>query len=429
MRPLRPGEPLLFYTDGLIEGRTFPGGVRSPGWTDVLRVHTEPAQALIGRLVAPLLPQVVQSALEDDVTALVVVPPAELQFDLPSREGEEIAAAARAADFARRHGPTGRADDVATAVGEACLNALSHGNRLRAEARARVRLAAQMAPATARCGAGACPVGRRGGRQVSAAGHPSLPRPHVARPALVARVLEHRVTLLRAPAGYGKTALLAEVLNGGEGILNADADRGILHVCEACGRLAQGPPDVPRILAVDHIEALAGDSADWGALDRCVADLPPGCRLVLAGRAVPPLPALTRLRLSGDLLVLGARELRFTDEECARLLELLGRTGQAEAALAEEWPVALRLLALDGAGRPGADPADRESRLGEVMAYVAREIAQEAGELRLLADLSVIDDWNQEAVSGLLECAGAAPCPRGGVRRPGCTAAAAGCGG
>lgn len=155
------------------------------------------------------------------------------------------------------------------------------------------------------------------------------------------------------------------------------------------------PPDAPRILA--------GDPDAWSALDRCVAALPPGCRMLLAGRAVPPLPALTRIRLDGDLLALGPRKLGFTPEESAALLARLGAAGQAEAALAEGWPVALRLLALDGAGRPGADPADRESRLGEAMAYVAREVAPAVGELRLLADLSAIDNWNQEVVSGLLE--------------------------
>lgn len=44
----------------------------------MLREPAEPTRELIGRLVAPLLPQVARSALEGDVTALVVVPPAEL---------------------------------------------------------------------------------------------------------------------------------------------------------------------------------------------------------------------------------------------------------------------------------------------------------------------------------------------------------------
>ncbi|WP_374712994.1 ATP-binding SpoIIE family protein phosphatase [Symbiobacterium terraclitae] len=139
---LRPGVPLLLYTDGLIEGSAFPGGVRPAGWTDVLQNPDEPAGVLVERLVAPLLPQAEQGSLEDDVTALVLVPPAELHLALPSRQGVELEAAARAAEFARRYGPAGRADDVATAVGEACLNAISHGNRLRAETAVRVRLAA-----------------------------------------------------------------------------------------------------------------------------------------------------------------------------------------------------------------------------------------------------------------------------------------------
>ncbi|WP_374712996.1 BTAD domain-containing putative transcriptional regulator [Symbiobacterium terraclitae] len=259
---------------------------------------------------------------------------------------------------------------------------------------------------------------------MNAAELPAVPRPHVARPALVAQVLAHRVTLLRAPAGYGKTALLAEVLradwgaaqgsarlSGDTGSVYVDATSGIDRVQAAFERLTLQPPEATRILAIDRIETLAGDAAAWSGLDRCVAGAPPTCRLILAGRAVPPLPALTRLRLTGDLLVVGAGEMRFTDEECARLLELLGRADQGELALADGWPAALRLLALGTAGGPGSDSSARESgaaerisAAAEVMAYVSREVAPAAQEdVRLLSDLSVIADWTPDALDQLLE--------------------------
>lgn len=69
--------------------------------------------------------------LADDVTALILISPPEVRLALPSRYGSELIAAEHAARFAQQNGISAWADDVATAVGEACLNAITHGNGLR----------------------------------------------------------------------------------------------------------------------------------------------------------------------------------------------------------------------------------------------------------------------------------------------------------
>lgn len=137
--PLAPGEPLVVYSDGLVEGCDYPGGARKPEWACG---PGQPAEALIGRLMAPLDDRLKQGALEDDVTVLVLIPPAELSFELPSRDGAELEAAELAGRFAREHGPASRAEAVATAVGEVCLNAITHGNGLRAEVPVQIQLTA-----------------------------------------------------------------------------------------------------------------------------------------------------------------------------------------------------------------------------------------------------------------------------------------------
>lgn len=141
--PLAPGEPLLLYSDGLIEGGSRPA---EEAWTwlaDVLRKpHSDPDR-LLDLLMAPLRSRVEQAKLQDDVTLLVLIPPpAELVFELPSQDGAELDAARRAIRFAQDHGLAHVADDIGTAVCEACLNAIAHGNRFDATLPVRVRLTA-----------------------------------------------------------------------------------------------------------------------------------------------------------------------------------------------------------------------------------------------------------------------------------------------
>jgi serine phosphatase RsbU (regulator of sigma subunit)/anti-sigma regulatory factor (Ser/Thr protein kinase) len=140
--PLGPGEPLLIYSDGLIEGSDFPGSVRAPGWMEALTDPLQTAETVVRRLMEPLRTRIEQGTLQDDVTALMLIPPAQLSLELPSRDGAELEAAEAAGRFARAHGPAGRADDVATAVGEACLNAVTHGNGLEAELPVQIHLTA-----------------------------------------------------------------------------------------------------------------------------------------------------------------------------------------------------------------------------------------------------------------------------------------------
>lgn len=149
---LASGEPLLIYSDGLIEGNDPSGRAGGPNWAAALGEPPitaappgEPprtAAALIARLMAPVSDRMEQGALYDDVTLVALIPPAVLDLAFPSRDGAELEAAAAAARFARSHGPADRADDIATAVGEACLNAIEHGHGFRAELPVRIRLVA-----------------------------------------------------------------------------------------------------------------------------------------------------------------------------------------------------------------------------------------------------------------------------------------------
>ena len=77
-----------------------------------------------------------------------------------------------------------------------------------------------------------------------------------------------------------------------------------------------GPDEVLLVLDDYHL-------VDSGPVHESVAflleNLPPGLRVVVSGRADPPLP-LARLRARGQLAELRAADLRFTAEEAAALL-------------------------------------------------------------------------------------------------------------
>lgn len=219
------------------------------------------------------------------------------------------------------------------------------------------------------------------------------PRPRlVSRPRLIERLEEglgYDLVLISAPAGFGKTTLLGEW---------ARRDRPGVHTCWVS--LDEGDNDPVRffdyvVLALQRFQPHLGDKVlSWlhspqpppvrsvlGALandlvglseDLVLAlddfqfvtspelhdgvtflldHLPPRVHLLIATRADPPLP-LARLRGRGQLLEIGADDLRFTVEEAAGLLrELSGGDLAAEhvAALTERtegWAVGLKMAAL-----------------------------------------------------------------------------------
>jgi LuxR family transcriptional regulator, maltose regulon positive regulatory protein len=102
---------------------------------------------------------------------------------------------------------------------------------------------------------------------------------------------------------------------------------------------------------------------DSGPVHESVAflleNLPPGLRVVVSGRADPPLP-LARLRARGQLAELRAADLRFTPEEAAALLSetagpaLPGTAVAALVARTEGWPAGLQLAGLSLRGHADA---------------------------------------------------------------------------
>jgi LuxR family maltose regulon positive regulatory protein len=228
-------------------------------------------------------------------------------------------------------------------------------------------------------------------------GRPTL----VPRPRLTER-LEHgvkgKLTLVSAPAGFGKTTLLADWAAGSAAggqpaawvsLDQADNNPALFwsYVISALGMVRSGvgqralalvgspqPSPIEWVLTglINEINAIQGDVAlildDYHVIDaqpvhNAVAflldHLPPHAHVVVASRSDPPLP-LARLRGLGELTELRASELRFTPGEAAAFLNEamgLGLSAADVAALearTEGWIVGLQLAALSMQGREDA---------------------------------------------------------------------------
>src|ERR671937_1938957 len=219
-----------------------------------------------------------------------------------------------------------------------------------------------------------------------------VPRPRLTE--RLARGAESKLTLVSAPAGFGKTTLLAEWLAAAPADapsaawLSLDASdnqpasfwtyliAALQTVAPGLGAgaiaLLQSPqqPPIEAVLTIllNELSALSNEVVlvldDYHLIDtRDVQDgmaflldhLPPQLHVVIATRADPALP-LARLRARGELAEIRAAELRFTaDEAAAYLNEMMGLhlTAQDVAALegrTEGWIAALQLAALSMQG-------------------------------------------------------------------------------
>ena len=221
---------------------------------------------------------------------------------------------------------------------------------------------------------------------------PRLQPGFLARPRLTEGLdegLARGLVLVCAPAGFGKTALLADwARQGGRPVAWLSLDRGDndparfwRHVIAALDRMRPGtaeqlapllgPPPSPTFegLVTALINELAGQPGagelllvldEYHLIDAqpvhaslgfLLEHRPTALRLVLASRADPPL-GLARLRGRGQLAELRAAELRFTLEEAAALLRQAVRPALPEAAVAtltvrtEGWVAGLQLASL-----------------------------------------------------------------------------------
>jgi LuxR family maltose regulon positive regulatory protein len=134
-------------------------------------------------------------------------------------------------------------------------------------------------------------------------------------------------------------------------------------------------------------------------------NLPPGLRVVVSGRADPPLP-LARLRARGQLAELRAADLRFTPDEAAALLGEAAGPGLSDTAVAalvartEGWAAGLQLAGLSLRGR--ADAAGFAAAFGGshrfVLDYLADEVLDgQTGPVRaFLLETSVLERLSGE---------------------------------
>ncbi|MGH3148877.1 MAG: AAA family ATPase, partial [Rubrobacter sp.] len=187
---------------------------------------------------------------------------------------------------------------------------------------------------------------------------PPQPR-FVHRPRLIERLnegLDHKLTLICAPAGFGKTTLLSEWvaalprlaawLSLDEG--DNDSTRFLAYLVAALQTIApnigegvldalrspQTPPTETILTALlNEIAAVEDDFVlvidDYHVIDARPVDdaltfliehLPPRTHLIIATREDPNLP-LALLRARGQLTELRAADLRFTPDEAAEFLQ------------------------------------------------------------------------------------------------------------
>ena len=267
--------------------------------------------------------------------------------------------------------------------------------------------------------------------------HVPRPRPgFVPRPRLAGALdegLARRLILVCAPAGSGKTALLAGWAPSGNrpvAWLSLDAadndpvrfwrhtvaalDRARPGIAERVGPLL-GPPAPPSLeglvtALINELAAQPGQDEvvlvldDYHLIDAqpvhvslgfLLEHLPPGLHLVLASRSDPPLP-LARLRAGGQLAELRAADLRFTAAEAAALFresagaDLPAAAVAALAARTEGWVAGLQLAALSLRGQ--ADPAGFVAAFSGSHRYVLDYLAEE-----------VLDRQQEELRTFLLE--------------------------
>jgi LuxR family maltose regulon positive regulatory protein len=269
-----------------------------------------------------------------------------------------------------------------------------------------------------------------------------IPRPRknlVFRPQLVERLnagLDRKLTLIAAPAGFGKTTLLSEWIPQSPRCVTwfsldeADNDLArfwtyfIISLQQLRSNLGEGAlallqslqtPQIASILTtlINDITAFSDPFAivldDYHLIDSqpihealtyLIAHLPANMHMVITTRIDPPLP-LARLRARDKLTEFRANNLRFTAEEVAAFLtQVMGLNLSAEEVSAieirtEGWIAGMQIAALSMQNHddiPGFIRAFSGSHR-HILGYLADEVLNQRpkGTLNFLLQTSILD--------------------------------------
>jgi LuxR family transcriptional regulator, maltose regulon positive regulatory protein len=240
--------------------------------------------------------------------------------------------------------------------------------------------------------------------------------------------LQRKVTVLSAPAGFGKTTLLSCWVKSAErpvawfSIDEGDNDPtrfwsyfiaalqavepGLGENCLAMLRAPQPPPlealltellneaaafTTEMIIVLDDYHLIHNSSIHTG-LTFFLENMPPHTHLVVAGRGEPPLPVAT-LRGQRELIEIQPHDLRFTSEETGTFINQIMRLGLSSSQIAtledltEGWAAGLQLAAMaleairKDPSRPTATPEEQFNQFRAIFSgshrYVFDYLAQE----------------------------------------------------
>ena len=237
--------------------------------------------------------------------------------------------------------------------------------------------------------------------------------------------MDCRLRLLVAPAGFGKSVLLADCarecpaeckplwLNFGGRTWSA---------AQLCRQLAELLGYPPTVLEAELIVALQREERDlWillddyprepdaeldACLDRLLSASADGLRWWLGSRRRPACN-LPRLLLDGELLELNGSDLTFSVDEVTTWLQQANYAQSPRAdslhALTRGWPAALRLLTIQG-GRESGGTAQCEEHSLLLRDYIEHEVLHDlSAELHdALCQLAQIPRFNDELCEHLL---------------------------